>query len=77
MAVESYYFMFSLTAFYTLILHIISMIYIKRTSKTLAGEEMRPDSIGYKRFQRLLSPAGVIVTTIIAIATVANLTYNV
>lgn len=77
MAPESYYFVVSIIAVDLLLLHVINLLYLKATGKTIMGEKVTVKSIGYKKYQNFKSPRGIAVTVVVAIAVVSNFIYDV
>lgn len=75
MAGESYYFVFSALAVALMLLHFINVAFYKRTNKTLFGEKVTPDKLGYKKYKNFISVRGITIATIVGVLFVVNLVY--
>jgi hypothetical protein len=77
MAGETYYFAFSLIAVIGIVLHVVNLVYLKNTGKTILGDEFKPDTAGYKKFKNLTSGRAIATTSFIGLIFTANLIYDV
>jgi hypothetical protein len=75
MTVDTLYLIVSLSCLGIYTLLAVNTIHVKRTGRTIIGEEVTPDVAGYKKFQNLSSIPGIVIMTIVGAALIGNLAY--
>lgn len=75
MAPYTYYFLFSLIGSLVVVIAVLNAKFAMSRGKSLVGEKLTPDAIGYRKIKWLASRQGLAAALLVELIFVANLVY--